>query len=591
MEQQGSRHQAIHKTTNQSTNQPIFFFCVTLSAFLALLCTYEENAAVQIHPDQKFDAAAGATTRKTTRSRTRSPPPRAQQRMRVFTDVAEEVDDVAALYMTYKAPARKRMLVFTDVGEEVDDEAALYMMYKVLHSRDIEVDVVFTTGLPRVRAKRWACILDSLEKPRGNISYYVGPDSDRHMRYEDAAGCSRGNVSHLSLAPFKGGEYDVVMQMSPLFGFESPKQAPKGPLASMKPRSGAQFPVTVLVGDIGSTNFDDKDCSLATKKPCLHGDFKEHLINLGFSFTIVQAENYAKWNPSYLTAMPSVLAEMIRLDEWNKAVGRIPPGSSNLLVRFNVNAVISFKNVRQAFDVFMIKAKAEKRTYVAVTRWWNHRRADKVLADIRKGYVAKCMRGQAGVLPNTTVAEFLEGKPFSWESLEECAADILKRNKLPCLQAHDSWERKLGACLLKDVISEALFIITERLMTIWAFAKFMVAEEPEGAAVEAYVNGEPPLNFKNFPPLPLLRNDSKQWLLDIQNEVVGNPQYDPSGMLVALAMLATNSKQSEQQRLVIRSKLDDKKPLLSQEGRLQAMSKAYGGAAPADLLNLLTPEP
>lgn len=75
-----------------------------------------------------------------------------------------------------------------------------------------------------------------------------------------------------------------------------------------------------------------------------------------------------------------------------------------------------------------------------------------------------------------------------------------------------------------------------------------------------------PLDFRNFPEL---HGD----ISAIQKEVVGNPMYDPAGMLVALAGMGASAKQIA----FMVQKLQNGESLIAPELRTAAMKGAYGG--------------
>merc|ERR1719272_2082912 len=90
-----------------------------------------------------------------------------------MTDKIDVVQTVRASNDTIDQPEAEqsgledecRMAVLTDVGEEIDDEAALWLLHQHLSTaQNVIADVIFVTGVPLQRATRWASIISSLGK-------------------------------------------------------------------------------------------------------------------------------------------------------------------------------------------------------------------------------------------------------------------------------------------------------------------------------------------------------------------------------------------------------------------------------------------
>ncbi|CAE8617385.1 unnamed protein product, partial [Polarella glacialis] len=271
----------------------------------------------------------------------------------------------------------RRLLVFTDVGEEVDDEGALWMMSQVLDSSPAGwvADVVFSTGKGLQRAMRWAKLLLAVQVQfgavpgRDHIKYFLGPDTDRHMRYPQKVDTDfQAAVGIVPLTSFQGGDYDVVLQLSPLGGFACPSKGfarpSKGPdevLSKVRRRPGASHAMYILVGKEGSTNFPLDEAQ--------NRGFKQHLVAQGFQAAIVEASNYAVWEPGCLDVLPRSVADLVEEDEWNKAVGRIPPTAASLFVRFRVNAMVNYNLVRHAFEE-CCSAYGSEEAWLQAKTWW-----------------------------------------------------------------------------------------------------------------------------------------------------------------------------------------------------------------------------
>ena len=108
------------------------------------------------------------------------------------------------------------------------------------------------------------------------------------------------------------------------------------------------------------------------------------------------------------------------------------------------------------------------------------------------------------------------------------------------------------------------------LLRIYAFNAFVTGSEPNQSSINTYLlghgTGASPLDWHDFPQL---LGD----LGSIQKEVLGNPMYDPSGMLVAL--LAMDSTHAECKELLRR--LEIPSSLLDAESRHEAMLAAIEG--------------
>eukprot|EP00434_Breviolum_minutum_P024216 symbB.v1.2.021381.t1/scaffold1834.1/size99453/1 len=417
-----------------------------------------------------------------------------------------------------------RMLVLTDVGEEIDDEASLWLLHQHLNAfPQAEADIVFVTGSPLERATRWAQVLNSLpptHKLTDRIQYYVGPTTSRHMRYRmmaDAAELLSAGLATLINKPFEGGFYDVVLQISPISGFsadfQNPPPAPIGALAAVEPRPGSQGLLYIIVGGEGATNFPRDE---------LHIGFKKLLIEKGFRSVHVEKANYLNWDKEMFETFPSKLTELVLDDEWNKAVGRIPPMVANLFVRFRVNTLVNYEVVDRAFAAFEEDLRGTP-DYVKATAWWV-KVEKKVLQDIKGGYIKKSREADnksKDCFGNESVASKVKGMKMSWESMMSriCVRDILAST--------DIKETSFSQNTVDDILCHAVTLMTSKLLRIYAFNRYVSGRDPDVAQLEPYLVGTKdtlPLDFRNFPEL---HGD----ISAIQKEVVGNPMYDPAGML------------------------------------------------------------
>jgi len=456
---------------------------------------------------------------------------------------------------------RRRLLVLTDIGEEIDDEAALWLLSTHLNSGSFwQADVVFATGNPEQRAMRWASILASCSREQRQsqrrIRYFLGPPSDRQMRYQVAAsGPEMVKAGLGEAARYDGGMYDVVLQLSPLGGFSdnfsSPPSGPTGALARVGRRDLAPLPVYIVVGNEGSTNFP---------KDKLHVGFKAALRDKGFVDVHVESRNYVNWQPSFFGAMPHKLVQMVLADEWNKAVGRIPPVAATLFVRFRVNTLVNYDIVRRAFAYYEANYSSAPH-FAAAEQWWQGIRAE-VHQKIMEGYVAASRASDDGKsegsrFGNPGVSSNVKGMDVSWKSVmsQKCIDDIA---------GSGAAEGELDALPVDSAMGSAVALMTGMLLRIFAFNAYGSGREPAESQYQAYLDSS--LDFHAFPHL---LGD----LSGIQKQVVGSPMYDPSGMLVALIFMSATL--DELQDMI--GKLHEPKELLDSVNRTAALQAAYDG--------------
>eukprot|EP00438_Fugacium_kawagutii_P011615 Skav216071 [mRNA] locus=scaffold389:220800:224859:- [translate_table: standard] len=150
---------------------------------------------------------------------------------------------------------------------------------------------------------------------------------------------------------------------------------------------------------------------------------------------------------------------------------------------------------------------------------------------------------------------------MSWESIMSriCVRDILAST--------DITETTLGQNAVDDIMCHAVTLMTSKLLKIYAYNRYVSGRDPELAQLEPYLVGNKdtlPLDFRNFPEL---HGD----ISAIQKEVVGNPMYDPAGMLVALAALGATAQQADS----MASKLSNAESLMAPDVRVKAMKDAY----------------
>ena len=466
----------------------------------------------------------------------------------------------------------KKILILTDVGEEIDDESALWMMLKVLDTdSSYEADVVFCTGENELRINRWCSIIRDapILQSRSRVQYFRGNDTTRTVRHSSCdmnkdvlTACGLHDVP-----AYHGGFYDVVVQMSPLGDSETPL----GALECVKLRDGETTGSYILIGAEGSTNFD--------KNSPIHDLFKEHLLANGFLMSIVAQENYAPWTQQCTSILFPKLQDEIYTDEWMKATGRINPEAVNLFVRFRVNVMVNYGVIRKGF-VELEEKFLDDDLFSQATDWWMKIR-DKALEKICDGYI-KQSRDKDNMADfmygNPQMEDMINGQPKKWMSLmtPEFQEDIVSF-------VDASPEGILEKCHVDTVMSWALLLMTERMARICVFAMMKGGgKRPEAYALDKYF--EQSLGANHFLTMPMFKNEIEyEQINDIRKRFVANPQYDPSGMIVALALLAADSSE----RQIINKKLEKKEKLVTDEDRPNALYWAYEGKPPEYLLRIL----
>jgi len=510
---------------------------------------------------------------------------REQERRAGVSDLPDAVDTPQqAVDKAGDEGVRKKILVLSDAGEEVDDEVALWFLSQQLEvNQGMSADVVFCTGQPMKRAMRW---LESLSSVKGNIpgnesiTYWVGPTTDRHQRYDLEVDNKALEDAFGVIQPYEGGEYDVVLQMSPLGGFEVPESG--NALGKVTKRSGADAPMFVIVGAESSTNFPMTD---------VHIQFKEHLKSQGFTVGHLTQIHYASWTPQMLDAMPDSLSNQVANDEWNKAVGRIPPAVANLFVRFRVNTKVNFNVIDRAFEALTASFSNRRinmdADWVAAARWvGDGERLARIKEMVAQQYTtqSRAADDQHAVMTfgNPSMQSQIEGTGkknitmgLRWDGepnfSPRCAETIQT-------EFADDLAEKCGGildlCTVDDIMTWAVTIMTQRLMVTWSFLHKKSGGELSDSEealftpyLEGSIEGHQALDFNNFPALP----DAGEFTGAVQKQFVGNYAYDPTGMLVAMAAM----KGSEQTVCRLETSLSTKKEIpKTEEVLLQALTGA-----------------
>lgn len=480
----------------------------------------------------------------------------------------------------------KRILVLTDVGEEIDDEGALWMMLKVIGNKpNYTADVVFCTGDPNIRRNRWATILDG-EEIYTNINYfYINPTS-RHIRHhhdENSELLKRVNLNEVNFTEYGNEgedsrwEYDVVIQMSPL----GDNNSPLGNLSKIKLRDGAETGSYILVGTEGSTNFD--------KKSPIHDQFKEHLLKNGFLMSIVAQENYANWTLEHTTNMNNVMKTYLYRDEWAKAIGRISPTTGNLFVRFRVNCKVNYDVIKNGFDTIKNKY-ALNDLFIDAVNWWD-KVNDDVYKEINNGYIQKSKEQDKGEYGESLMEDTIKKQKSKWINLLSDKTRMEFKN----MPEFEKLNVSLEKCNINTVMSFALLAMTKRMAITYVFinnlCKNVVLTNEDKTDIKTkilnYCNHEniKYMDFNNFPKLP--KQPEHQVIVEnITQCFLGNPEYDPSGMFVALALLAACPKTRKE----ISTKLQENKKLTRDDKRSEYFGKAYNNLNPKEILYILEQE-
>lgn len=468
-----------------------------------------------------------------------------------------------------------RLLVLTDVGEETDDEAALWMLLKILFvNKNIEAHVVFCTGDLDKRRNRWCSIIRNELKAikcSNRITYFKGTPTERLVRHgvpfmeKDVL---EANGLHY-VTEYDGGSYDVVIQMAPL----GDSKTLLGALERVKLRDGAEVGSYVLVGSEGSTNFD--------KNSPIHDLFKAHLLANGFLMSCVAQENYATWTQSCIQKLPLELQNAISRDEWMKAIGRIDPRAVNLFVRGRLAFLVNYMIIRNGFA----ELENEFRNDALLRQtadWWTEIK-DHVLEKIRAGYI-QLSRDQDNLASFSygpaLMEDWIKGQDIQWMALVSPAA---QSDFAPFVEA--SSEKILEKCHVDTVMSWALLLMTERMARTWAFVKMKTGGGvPDKDALNGYL--EKSLAASHFPELPVGKNEAERTLiLTIKLYFGGSPQYDPSGMGIAVVALSATPEQKRKMSQI----LSNKDSLINKDGRVKALLHAYEGCPLEDLLECVFP--
>ena len=504
----------------------------------------------------------------------------------------------------------KRILVLTDVGEEIDDEGALWMMLKSIgnnnrmmlksfgDNNNYAADVVFCTGEPKIRRNRWATILDG-EGIYTNIKYfYINPTSRpiRHHHDENTKLLNHVNLNGVNFTEYGNEgddsrwEYDVVIQMSPL----GDNNSPLGNLSKIKLRDGAETGSYILVGTEGSTNFD--------KKSPIHDQFKKHLLTNGFLMSIVAQENYANWTLEHTTKMNDVMKTYLYKDEWSKAIGRISPTAVNttLFIRFRVNCKVNYDVIKNGFDTIE-NEYALNPLFIDAVKWWDnvndnvnddvYNVNNDVYTEINNGYIKKSQKQDKGEYGEPLMEDTIKGQTSTWINLLSDKTKMEFKN----MQEFTKLNVPLEKCNINTVMSFALLAMTKRMAITYVFIynlckKGVLTNEDKTdikTKILNYCNHEniKYMDFNNFPKLPK-QPEHQVTVENITQRFLGNPEYDPSGMFVALALLAA----CPETRKEISTKLQEKKKLTRDDKRSEYFGKAYNNLNPKEILYILEQE-
>jgi len=475
-----------------------------------------------------------------------------------------------------------RVLFLTNAGDGVNGEAAIWLICKQLSvgHQMAHCDVVFLTGNPVQRAMRWASVLVSLGKgPKpgeGSVRYHVGPATSHAQRYHEEADqdtLMEAGMGELGDSPYMGGTYDVVVQASPLHGFDKNLVGSglEGSLSRVKVnKDGKCKKLYIVIGTEGSTN---------CPKDQLHQGFGKHLRDQGFIQVHMDGRHLVRWNPEILEVMPPKLAAMVTDDEWNKVVGRISPSGGTLLTRFRVNTSDNFTAVGNAWQAFSV-ANRNNPAFEKVDEWWTEF-ASKAEDAIKKNYIKMSRSADktagSAAFGNPKVGDMVKGMTYTWEAVmhEDCVEELTE-----ILSAKTGKSTvDLRKTTVDDAMCLAVLVMSGKLLRIYAFDNFSGDRTPDPALILMYLSGTSfvrPMDFYLFPRL--FRDISV-----FKRMVLGSPMYGPSGILLAMLTLVAGS-------LLQSSKGRSKRPSIQSEisadgetQRMMALLAAYEGESKESL--------
>jgi hypothetical protein len=368
----------------------------------------------------------------------------------------------------------------------------------------LRADVVFLGGTPLKRAMRWAKIINTVTAVKRcpglqQIQYFLGPETDRRMGYymevddHELEKAGMGN-----LGPWRGGYYDVILQASPLDGFSSDFSSQETgveyALGKLTKRSSAVLPLHIIVGSEHSSSNSPNNG--------LHVSFRKYLNDRGFSTVFVDDANYVNSDAPIYSVLPSTLAEVVKNDEWNKAVGRMHPSRGSLLSRFRVNVQDNYQIISRAFHTWQVQQQSDDKSSATLAKaenWWNAI-AEEVTQCIMDGYVGQSRacdqnRGK-DALGNPAIKEIPMGLERSWKTMMsvDCLEDIMN--------SFEVTEDSLLQLSVDEVMGKAVALMTGKLLTIFAFSVFAQGSEPDKRQYTSYILGNDsaaPLDFYMFP--------------------------------------------------------------------------------------------
>jgi len=492
----------------------------------------------------------------------------------------------------------RKMLVLTNAGEEADAEAALWLlMLHLVHATDIiEVDIVFMSGNPVLRAMRWAKVVNSVaekDRPGVQMRYFMGPETGKPLKYHiglDTDELKQAGLKDLSKSPFMGGTYNIILQASSLDGFASnllaPPDGPEGALGRINAQTfGTIEPIYIVVGMEGSANF---------AKDALHQGFKAMLQGQGFRGVHVGQHIYVPWHHLFLELMPANLVKFALQDEWKKAVGRLPPTAASLFIRFRVNTKINYEVIDQASRAFEKTREGEANLSLAL-KWW-----EDIAADVKKCVVDNYIKASrakdnasekfgnpklssAARAPGDKKAS--PGEIQTWRSvmsdasINDLLGDQATMTRRSSLVSPSFSKKELAATPVDEVMALVLTELTGKLLRMYACSALESGVTPNKSQCLQYVSGSqqnPPLDFYQFPRMFGDMSVTKK-------EVVGNPMYHTSAMLIALCCLTGPS--AEIDKMI--KKLTVYEPILTEQARSDAILAGFKRQSQAGVAKLL----
>jgi len=285
-----------------------------------------------------------------------------------------------------------------------------------------------------------------------------------------------------------------------------------------------------------------------------------------------------------------------------------------------VNTAVNYELVAKAHEVFQTGYHKDP-SFLSATQWCERNFSE--VFDIIKRYYIDVSRdldgGQEKPFGNPPISSTVNGMSVAWKSImsKSCRRDIM--------QSAGISEAELDSLTVDDVMCWGVTLITQRLLLVYATDAYFAGREPSPMEYMPYLAGnkfahaevqrieqeksvrlssifaetrkarssvksvkaqktvtaadQTALHFQNFP-------DLKGDLSSVKKTVVGNPMYDPSGMLVAILLMEA----TEFQRQDTVQRLQKPEALLEGTAAVNVMQAACAGCGPDELVSQYFPD-